>query len=497
MKQLYILLVILFVAALLSGPVIAADVSSPENATGRSSGAAPVHVQETTRAPVVGIPFPRDTSAEVEHPVTRRETPAPTTPVITATPTRPPVTATVQQTATATPTGTSTATVPATTAQQTAVQIVTVTVPVNVPVYYPSGSSYYPYHDYSYYSRYAYDTNGVLTVTSNPSEATVILDGYTYGTTPYIFTRLSPGYHTVEVDYPGYQAWVSNVYLDSGQTTQINADLTQLINYGSLFVDATPQGADVYVDGNYEGTSPLTVSGLAVGPHQLELHLAGYEVAVMTEQVTAGQGTVAYPTLQPLSATSGTGAIDITTNVPGALVYLDGIYRGSIQSGTVFSLMTVTPGSHELFLHLPGYNDDTRTITVNAGQITQVSVSFSPQPTAQPGSPQAAAGTGSLVVTSAPAGGQVTVDNVFRGVAPVTIYNVAAGSHVVNIRLGGYSDWSSSASVAENQIALVSATLVPSGGAAPVATRTPLAPFAAAAALALAVALAGLRFPKS
>ena len=63
----------------------------------------------------------------------------------------------------------------------------------------------------SYYPR------GTLTVTSSPPQATVILDGYNTGTTPWIFTGLSTGYHTVEVDYPGYEAYVRSVYIESGQ----------------------------------------------------------------------------------------------------------------------------------------------------------------------------------------------------------------------------------------------------------------------------------------
>jgi hypothetical protein len=266
---------------------------------------------------------------------------------------------------------------------------------------------------------------------------------------------------------------------------EVNADLVPLVNYGSLFVDSTPGGADVYVDGNYQGTSPVTVSMVSEGAHQLELHLAGYEVMTSTENVIGGQGTVVNLVMVPYSSSSDTGSIDITSNMPGALVYLDGIYKGSIQYGTIFNVIAVSPGTHTMLLHLPGYTDVSQTVQVNAGQIADVNAVFTPSPAAQQSPATASPATGSIVVTSSPSGGQVSVDNQFRGVAPVTIYNVAPGTHIINMQLTGYSDWSTSVDVPANQIIQVPATLTPITGTLPAPTRAGLSPVAVIGALAL------------
>jgi hypothetical protein len=411
-------------------------------------------------------------SGEVENPITPHETPTPT-----VTHTTVPAPTTIP----ATTVGVTT-TIPATTVsapQTTVVPVVTVTVLV-----YPSGNVYQPVY---YYPGYPYPINanyltGLLTVTSSPSNAVVILDGYNYGNTPYVFTGLTTGYHTVEVDYPGYEAYVTNVYIENGANQQINADLTSLVSYGSLYIDSTPRGADVYVDGNYQGTSPVTVSAMSAGSHQVELHLAGYEVLTSRQNVNTGQGTVVNLVLIPYSSSSADGSIDITSNLPGALVYLDGLYKGSTQSGNIFNIIAVSPGTHTLFLHLPGYSDVTQTVQVSAGTISNVNAMFTPPATQQSGA-TATAATGSIIVTSAPSGGQVSVDNQFRGVAPVTIYNVAPGTHIVNLHLNGYSDWSTSVDVPANQVVQVSATLVPGSGTAPVPTRAGLSPVATLCAL--------------
>ena len=416
-------------------------------------------------------------SGEVENPITPHET---STPTVTHT-TVPPPTTVPGTTIPATPT------VPATTipvTQTITVPVITVTVLV-----YPSGQVYQPvyYYPQGYpYPGTTYYTSGLLTVTSNPSNAVVILDGYNYGATPYIFTGMTTGYHTVEVDYPGYEAYVANVYVDSGSNQEINADLTALVSYGSLFVESTPPGADVYVDGNYQGTSPVTVSAISRGQHQIELHKAGYEVLTSTQNVDTGQGTVVNLALVPYSSSSAYGSIDITSNLPGALVYLDGTYKGSTPSGSAYNIISISPGTHTLFLHLPGYSDITQTIQVSAGQISNANAVFTLPVTLQ-GSANAQAATGSIIVMSAPSGGQVSVDNQFRGVAPVTIYNIAPGTHIVNLHLNGYSDWSTSIDVPANQVIQVSATMVPGNGSATVPTRAGLSPVATFCALTLGV----------
>jgi hypothetical protein len=323
----------------------------------------------------------------------------------------------------------------------------------------------------------------------------VILDGNNAETTPWVFTSVLPGYHTVEIDYPGYQPYITNVYVDVGASPEIDASLVSLQTYGSMFIDSTPQGADVYVDGNYEGTSPVTVAGVSDGPHQVELHLAGYEVLTQTVSVTAGQGSTMNLVMVPYSSSSQYGSIDISSDIPGAVIYLDGTYKGSTMSGSTFNIISVSPGSHTLLLHVPGYTDFTRTVQVSTGQIATVNAVFGQQAAgvlaqgAQPGVQGTLAG-GSIIASSSPAGGEVYVDNQFRGVAPVTIYNVASGTHVINMKLAGYADWSSSVNVPAGQMVPVAASFTPGTAAGPSTTRASLPP--TIALVALAAACAGL-----
>ncbi|HVN73088.1 MAG TPA: PEGA domain-containing protein [Methanoregula sp.] len=361
---------------------------------------------------------------------------------------------------------------------------------------YPVGPAYTP--SYYYPAGYTpYVTNyptGTVTVTSDPSSAIVTIDGGTTETTPWIYTGLFAGYHTIEINYPGYEAYTTSIYVGDGSNPEVDAELVPLRTYGSLTVDTAPEGADVFIDSNDEGLSPVTVGGLTAGTHQVEAHLAGYTTQVQMATVTTGQGTNINIPMQPYSSSSSEGSIAVSTSVPGALVYLDGTYKGAITDGNPFNIVAVSPGSHALLLHAPGYNDFTQDTVVTAGQVTFVTASLTQATPALQGTP-ASGQSGSLVATSTPSGGQVYVDNQFRGVAPVTIYDVAPGDHIVNMQLAGYNGWSGTVTVQPGQVAQVTAQFTGATGAVPTRAGLPAAAavFAVFAAAVVVVAVRGRR----
>ncbi|HUH79265.1 MAG TPA: PEGA domain-containing protein [Methanoregula sp.] len=359
---------------------------------------------------------------------------------------------------------------------------------------YPVGPAYTPsyYYPAGYTPVYTNYPTGTVTVTSDPSAAIVTIDGGTTETTPWIYTNLFAGYHTIEINYPGYEAYTTSIYVGDGSNPEVDAELVPLQTYGSLTVDTTPEGADVFIDSNDEGLSPVTVGGLTAGTHQVEAHLAGYTAQVQMVTVASGQGTDINIPMAAYSPSSDEGSIAISANVPGALVYLDGTYKGAITDGNPFNVVAVSPGSHALLLHNPGYTDFTQTTVVTAGQVTYVTATLTAAAPALQGTP-ASSQTGSLVATSSPSGGQVYLDNQFRGVAPVTVYDVAPGDHIVNMKLAGYSDWSGSVTVQPGQVAQVTAQFTGSPGAAPT-TRAGLPAGVAVAALAAAAVAAAGRF---
>jgi hypothetical protein len=131
---------------------------------------------------------------------------------------------------------------------------------------------------------------GSIAITSSPVGATLDIDGIPRGATPLILTEIPAGNHLVTLSFKGYDDWNHTISVGSGLMAAINAELeaTKEIT-GSLAVITDPPGADVSVDGNFKGVSPVTIQGLSEGMHTVLLTLQDYSDNTTTITITAGQ----------------------------------------------------------------------------------------------------------------------------------------------------------------------------------------------------------------
>jgi hypothetical protein len=140
------------------------------------------------------------------------------------------------------------------------------------------------------------------------------------------------------------------------------------------------------------------------------------------------------------------GNISFISVPSGADIYLDGTLQTSKTPATITS---VSAGTHSYTLKLAGYNDVTGTITVTAGQTSNVSVTFIHS-------------TGSISFSSTPSGADIYLDGTLQTLkTPATITGVSAGSHSYTLRLTGYTDATGAVTVTAGQTATVSVTLTP------------------------------------
>ena len=116
---------------------------------------------------------------------------------------------------------------------------------------------------------------GSLNIKSNPSGATILLDGTNKGVTPATLTGISSGKHKVVLKKGGYDDYSVNVTVSSGETETISATLSQ--SPGSLNITSTPSGATIVLDGTTKGTTPANLTDVAAGTHNLILKKIGYD----------------------------------------------------------------------------------------------------------------------------------------------------------------------------------------------------------------------------
>ncbi|MDD1719699.1 MAG: PEGA domain-containing protein, partial [Methanoregulaceae archaeon] len=258
---------------------------------------------------------------------------------------------------------------------------------------------------------------GYVDVSSSPAGAVAVLDGTERKNTPATFMASSDTYHSVEVVMSGYQPYADIVYVTSGDTEPVYAELRPSpMQTGSVNVVSTPSGANIWIDGTYMGSTPRLVGGLFPGSHQVVLRKGGYYDYTANTAVSSGQVTQFSAGLSAYKPDPGVGWIEITSNPPGAAIFLDNTFRGITPTSATFYISDVSPGYHTVRLTLPEYKPYSETFLTRSGIIHDIHATLTPEaPGPLPDT------DGQITVESVPSGADVYLSNDFRGFTPLVL----------------------------------------------------------------------------
>lgn len=143
--------------------------------------------------------------------------------------------------------------------------------------------------------------SATLNIFSTPSSAEVYINGVYRGKTPLSITDLSSGNYNVKLVLSGYEDYSESIYLNPGEVRQLNVTLKPISS--EVIIDSRPQGASVYINGRYQGVTPITLY-LSEGKYSLTLSMNGYN-DLKTEIVVKPRDKVSYMfTLTPIPSIS-------------------------------------------------------------------------------------------------------------------------------------------------------------------------------------------------
>ncbi|HVR63245.1 MAG TPA: PEGA domain-containing protein [Polyangia bacterium] len=125
-----------------------------------------------------------------------------------------------------------------------------------------------------------------LKVQSPVPNAEVFVDGSSLGRAPIERTDLEPGKHYVVVHKDGYTDFKREVILIEGQPVALVADLSAT---GSMRMLSSPEGADVRLDGELVGKTPIVRDTVPAGDHIIEFRLKGFFDHKETVKVEGGR----------------------------------------------------------------------------------------------------------------------------------------------------------------------------------------------------------------
>ena len=295
---------------------------------------------------------------------------------------------------------------------------------------------------------------GTLEVISSPSGALVTVDNGMGQMTPWTYRDITTGSHLVSLFLSGYEPYVVNMEVSPGKVTTLSAKMAVRSGAGSLQVSTVPGGASVYVDGVYSGTTNTAIGNIPPGKRRVLITKAGYDDYEEWVVVSNKQVTFIDKTLVPFTKSSD-GALVVTSDPPGASVYLDGLFRGTTETGRPLELTGITPGNHTVHMSIRNYEDNTTIVQVKTGDVIPVSVQLNPSPMPQD--------CGKLILNTEPSGADIYIDGRFVGITPATVDSVCSGKHTYRLIMDGYQEYSSDVDLIPGQVLQINTGLIPVG----------------------------------
>ena len=206
-----------------------------------------------------------------------------------------------------------------------------------------------------------------VTVDSLPPGAAVMVDGESVGTTPAVVEILQVERQLI-LQYSGYADWQQTLEVSAGEHQDLGrVDL--LPAAGILELSSTPSGANVTLDGEFHGQTPLTLEVSPDRAHRLAVFKPGYRRHTSTVQLAAGGSDE-----QTVKLQAQLGEVRFNIRPANAILRIDGRPRG--KGSQTLSLPAV---EHRVEISLDGYASVQRRVTPRPGLQQRVDVTLQTQ----------------------------------------------------------------------------------------------------------------------
>jgi formylglycine-generating enzyme required for sulfatase activity len=255
----------------------------------------------------------------------------------------------------------------------------------------------------------------VSIATEPATEAEVFLDGELLGRAPLTDVEVPPGEYSIALRAPRFLPADLDLAIEGGGARRsVLAPLTP--NWAPVTLETDPPGAEVRVDGELAGVTPLAME-LEAGERELEARLRGYNAwrgRVMVEPDTP-------QSLTPVRLVQADGRVELVSQPGDAAVSVNGEYRGR----TPLELRLAPGREYRITLSRPGHETVVRELSVAADSGRRVEVELPVQ-------------LGEVEVVSTPPSAEIWVDGQRLGTTPGTL-ELMAVQHEIEVRQSGFA----------------------------------------------------------
>jgi len=209
--------------------------------------------------------------------------------------------------------------------------------------------------------------NKVIIDSAPEQGALVLVGGLDRGPTPVTVEGLEPGPYEVVLKRDRYKRTIENITVKGDPQERFTVKMEPLVGYLSL--ESVPTGADVYVDGEKAGTTPLANRPLQVGDHAYELRLENYYPISATFTVEDNFKHEFKHEFKAMEA-----ELNVFSRPTGAQVWLDNM----IQSQTTPAKFKLKPGTYLVTVYTPNFIEQEQIVTLETNETETVQLKMDP-----------------------------------------------------------------------------------------------------------------------
>ena len=304
-----------------------------------------------------------------------------------------------------------------------------------------------------------------LWIKTEPTNANLFIDDKFSGITPTIIDTVTGAKVSVKLTKEGYRDKIVDIQLKESGVAQMGdvelpfvnemvhiSTTLELLPPGQLEIASEPPNAEVYIDEELKGKTPLKLENIAAGKHRLRFHLEHFDDVTKSVEVISDKTVTVECKLG--------GVLVVTSSPPGAKAYLGQVHPGrptsvgktagtsplkqDVRGGPTLvgktPLVTgqIPPKSHYLKLSMQGYVDEIRAVVPTSG-ITEIQVRLVKK-------------TGAIAVDSNPPGAVIHLDGKKRGITPTVLYGLPIGKYDLKLTKSGYDEWSGQIQIKHREI---------------------------------------------
>lgn len=155
-----------------------------------------------------------------------------------------------------------------------------------------------------------------------PDGADVIVNGELLAVTPAQL-ELVQGAYEVTLKRAGFKAWQDDLQVQAGQHQQLPPVELEPAD-GLVFIRSVPGNANITINGEYRGQTPLELQLPPGQDHELRLFRTGFETATRRIRTVAEQESDITVALNPI-----TNLVRVIADPPDAELYVDGEFKGA------------------------------------------------------------------------------------------------------------------------------------------------------------------------